>query len=295
MSRNVPPEPETPGSPLPPQDGESPDESGPGSPPPAAVVTETDVVDRGEDDLDDLEAAVGAKPRHDRIRMTAIIGTFASLLLLASYFLPWIEIVPAQRAAIRDAVRPDVDALQAEDRDLAREYRALLDTGTDQGSLGALDLFRWSRLAPRLNSILEKDPARGEPDVRSRPHQVRRAFFAGAVVLAALPILAFVLAAHFVTHRMRRARSPILIVLVLAGACGTALALAWDVVASQLYEYVSTGIGVHLALVASVAQACSGLFGVTGRNWWRVYAGSAVTLAALLVLVYVWITTGQPA
>ena len=37
-------------------------------------------------------------------------------------------------------------------------------------------------------------------------------------------------------------------------------------------------------------EAC-GVFGVTGRNWWRVYVGALATLAALAALAwaYVWV------
>ena len=225
----------------------------------------------------------------ERLRDAAVVGALASLLFLASYFLPWISVPPEQRPRIREAIAPGIDDLTKTHPDLAKDFRTLLDSVAGTGKVGAIDLFLYARSARRLNVVIE--PER-ELDSRSRPLVVRRAFLVAAVVLAVLPVLAVLLALHFLVHRFRRARSPVLILLILAGGAGTAVTVAWYAVARALPLHESTGIGMRMALLGAASQACAGIVGVTGRNWWRVYAGSLATLAAVAFLLWAYVTTG---
>ena len=50
--------------------------------------------------------------------------------------------------------------------------------------------------------------------------------------------------------------------------------------------------GILVALIAAVAQACAGLFGVSSRNWWRVYASSILVLGAIALLSWAYVTEG---
>lgn len=226
----------------------------------------------------------GAQPR---VRLSAVFGALASLLFLVSYALPWILVPEEQRPLIRAALQPGVDDLALAEPEIANDFRRLLDTISEDGRIGALDLFLYARTARRLNEVLETGPQGG-----GRPSQVRRAFLVGAVVLAALPVLSVLLALHFLAHRFRRARSPILILLVLAGGGGTAVALGWYAIARAFPLHGTTGIGMELALGASVAQACAGIFGVTSRNWWRVYSGAVALLGGLGVLAWAYVSLG---
>jgi hypothetical protein len=44
--------------------------------------------------------------------------------------------------------------------------------------------------------------------------------------------------------------------------------------------------------VAAVVLALAGVFGVTARNWWRVYAGAAATLVGIAVLAWAYVSGG---
>jgi hypothetical protein len=221
------------------------------------------------------------------VNLAAVFGCLACALAVAAFFLPWIVIPEAKRPEIRAAYAPRIAELEETNADLAAPWRILLAQSVDAGHFSGLDLFLYGRSARDLNRSLSgaaSDYGAG------RAALLRRAFYVGYVTLALLPVLALALAVHFLVHRFRRAKSPVLILLVLLGCAGGAIAIGWD--QAGLGFQLKTGIGLELMLVAAVAQASAGLFGVTAKNWWRVYAGALVTLAAVSALVWVYVTGG---
>jgi hypothetical protein len=82
------------------------------------------------------------------------------------------------------------------------------------------------------------------------------------------------------------------VLLVVTGGIGAAMTISWMRFAEGLQAEDWTGLGMRLALVASLLQAAIGLVGVTTRNWWHVYAVSIAALAVLLTLVWAYVFRG---
>lgn len=212
------------------------------------------------------------------LRIAALVGALASGLWLVAYFLPWILIPAPQRELVRAKLEPEIEALARRSPEDAERYRVLLRQVTDEGTLTGLDLFHYARSAYALNRTYQREATAERTSQRSRV--VQRGFHAASWVLAALPIASLLLFLGLVLGRLRRAGSFALTSLVLAGCTGCALALGWLRVADSVYTDMLWGSGLKLGLGASVAQACAGLFGVTTRNWWRVYVTALLVLGA---------------
>lgn len=231
----------------------------------------------------------GASP--GRIRLTAISGTLASALLLVSYFfLPWIVVPEAERGRVERAFAPSLDELSVEAPELAQKVRLLVRQVADEGHMTGLDTFHYARTMWALNRLRLGDEPR-DPST-DRAWVVRRALLLGAIVLAILPVGALFLFLYFVLGRFRRAGTRALVLLVILGCLGGAVTLAWMRFAEGLKVEALTGLGLELALGSTVAQGCAGLFGVTAKNWWRVYTGSIATLAVCAALAWAYLTRG---
>jgi hypothetical protein len=228
--------------------------------------------------------------RRDRVRLAAVLGALSSAVLVVAYFLPWIRIPENARPRVREALEPDLRAYEEVVPQHVSSYEVLIGEAEQRGTWSGLDLFVYSRAARGLGQAIlaaGKQVSRGNEDM---PVRTRR-YLVAMVVLAGLPISALLLAVHFVAHGFRRARSPTLILLTVAGVVGMTVSLAYLRFAGQLdVVRAITGEGLRATLAASVAQLACGVFGVTGRNWWRVYVGGLVTLVALAVFVwaYAW-------
>ena len=226
-----------------------------------------------------------------RIRLTAISGALAAALLLVAYFfLPWIVIPDSERGRVERALAPSLEELSTEAPELAEKVRILVRQVADEGHLTGLDTFHYARTMWALNRLRLGDEPR-DPST-DQAWRTRRALILGAIVLALLPVGSFLLFLYFVLGRLRRAGTRSLVLLVILGCLGVAVTLAWMRFAEQLKVEAFTGIGLELALVATVAFACAGLFGVTAKNWWRVYAGSLATLAVVAALAWAYYTRG---
>jgi hypothetical protein len=231
-------------------------------------------------------------PRRDRVRLAAILGALSSAVLVVAFFLPWIRIPADARPRVREAIEPGLENLEKTHPKIVFGYEVLLGEIEESGAVSGLDLFVYSRTARGLNEVLLGQPGDVvEPADEGLATRTRRAFLVAMVVLAGLPVAALLLFVHFVAHGFRRARSPTLILLTVAGFVGMAVALAWLRFANGLGVVKAlTGEGLRATLAASVAQLGCGVFGVTNRNWWRVYVGSLATLLALgaFVWAHVW-------
>ena len=227
------------------------------------------------------------------IRIAALVGALASALWLVAYFLPWIVIPAPQAERVRAQLEPEIEALARTSPEDAKNYRELLHQVTTVGTLAGLDLFHYVRSAYALNRTYQKEAASHALPARSS--EVRRAFRAAAWVLAGLPLASVLLLLGLVLGLLRRAGSFALTSLVLVGCTGCALALGWLRVADSLKTDMLWGSGLKLGLGASVAQACAGLFGVTTKNWWRVYVLALLLLAAATAATVAFVAWGWSA
>jgi hypothetical protein len=227
-------------------------------------------------------------------RVTGIVGTLGGLALGACFFLAWLSIDRGLGERFRDdvgrAVRRLDEPTQAE-RDLER----LGGTLATEGVLTGADVILWVRTAESHHAALDEGAGTVTPAdaVMDRRLRVVR------VVLYALPTLGFLLAAYFLFHRLRRVRSPILILCILTGLVAVALAGALEYAHAVLQGTVGEDSGAvrlgpgHAVLkVAGVGLALAGIFGVGARNWFRVYAGSVITAACLALIVWRYLQTG---
>ena len=118
------------------------------------------------------------------------------------------------------------------------------------------------------------------------------------IVLYALPLAGFVLAAYFLVHRLRRARSPMLILCFLTGATAVGVAGAFDFVHHRLLATLGPAAGVHpatgvwLMLGSGAVLVLVGILGVTAKNWFRVYLGSVATGACLALIAWRFLEKG---
>jgi hypothetical protein len=228
-------------------------------------------------------------PERPRLRLTAFAGLVASVLVVVSYFLPWVVVPPVDRVRLRAELAPRIDDLAREAPAEADGVRSLLDHVANDGHLAGIDLFHYLRRALALHVHYEgEEPAE---EVTGGAWVVRRAFRLAAFLLASVPLLCAVLALVILAGGLRRVGTRTLIGLVVTGCCGGAVAIAWlRVVESLTWDVL--GNGVRLAMAAGVAQAGAGLFGVTGRIWWRVYAWSILVLGVLAGLAWMYVQRG---
>src|SRR5204863_8011616 len=154
-----------------------------------------------------------------------------------------------------------------------------------KGGLTGLDVYLYARTSRELNRRLEGQDPRDATD--SRPWMVQRSFVLAVVVFAVLPIAAVVAVVFLLLGRFRSVGGLTLVLLVVTGAIGTALTTAWMRFWPALFGVSSIGLGLKVALAASVAQTLVGLLGVTTRTWWRVYVASLLVLGVLGALAWV--------
>lgn len=229
-------------------------------------------------------------PKKPRIRLTAIFGTLASAAWIVAFFLPWMHVVPTQRERVRAAFEPGLERLKVESAEDEARYRLLLKEVVEHGALTGLDLFHYARSAYALNVRWQ-----GEAPADHRegwPWAIQRGLHAMTLVLGALPLLSLLIVLRLVSQGFRGARTGVLIGLTVVGCAGGAPAIAWLRFAGGLEDSLLPGIGVQVGLVASTMQACAGLFGVSSKNWWRVYSVSLLLLGAVASFAYLYVVRG---
>jgi hypothetical protein len=236
-----------------------------------------------------VDEPVGEKERA-RVRWAAIFGTLGCLAIVVAWFLPWIYVPEDKVDGVRRALAPGIKALPREGEDAGHAARwTVVDEAIEEGHFTGLDLFHWFRSAWALNRrYTGPDPLASTAGTWVR----QRSFLLGAVVFALLPAVAFLMACYFLTHGFRRAASPMLILMTLVGCGAGMLTIAGMRLADMKTLPLPTGIGLQGTAAASVVLGLSGIFGVTARNWWRVYAGAAVTLVAVAVLAWAYVSGG---
>ncbi len=230
------------------------------------------------------------RPR-GRIRLTSLAGTTAALLLGICFFLDWIEVDPRLGGVFRDGIDQAV-AESDPPSPVETEFQKLGATLESQGALTGMDLIHWVRTAGAYGASLD-----GRERAADAPTQ--RAWIVARLLLNVLLFVAFLLATYFVFHGFRRVTSPVLILCILVGALAVVLAgalhYAQDLVQDALgsaADGIATGPGAKVLLLGGAGLVLAGTFGVSGRNFYRVYAGAALTAGALYLLAVRFFDTG---
>lgn len=232
--------------------------------------------------------------RPGRLRVTGVAGALAALAIGASFFLDWVTVEPE----LARHLRADIDrALARADTTAAteRDIESIADTLVANSALSGTDLIHWVRTAHSYNVDLDEEAAKTAPV----PRGMQRRLQVARVVLYGLPLAGFLLGAYFLFHRFRRVASPILILSLLTGMLAVFLAGALDyghaLVRRTLggaADQIDLGVGVLVLLAGGTLLALAGVFGVSARNWLRVYAGSALTAAGLGVVAWRYVFHG---
>ena len=232
-------------------------------------------------------------PARPRLRVTGVVGALAAVCVVGSFFLPWIDINPERAQQFRDAVERELAGRTPPPAGGA-DFRRLATTMVDRGALQGTDFILWVRTAKAFSAELDERENPGvEADVHQRRLEVVR------ILLYGIPAGALLLAAYFLFHRFRRARFPALVLSILVGVAAVVLAgtlqFGHAFIGQTLREGAppgSLGAGWRLLLGGGVALGLAGFFGVTTRNWFRVYVISALTAAALAFLALRYLETG---
>jgi hypothetical protein len=234
---------------------------------------------------------VPSRPR-GRVRITSLAGTVSALLMGLCFFLNWVEVSPRLGEAFRDGIEEAV-AEKDEKSPVEEDFQALADTLASEGALTGMDLIHWVRTAGAFGREI-KGPREREADAPTQ-----RALVVARLLLNGLLFVGFLLAAYFVFHGFRRVTSPVLILCILVGTSAVVLAgglhyahhLVLDALGSAA-DGVANGIGSKVLLLGGAGLVLAGVFGVSARNFVRVYAGVACTAGALYVLTLRYFESG---
>ena len=228
-----------------------------------------------------------SKPVLPHLRLTGVFGALTAAILVAAYFTPWIRIDPARLDRMREAVEDEM-ALRTDPSRAAKDYERLAQSLIDQHAITGVDVIFWTRTALDYRREIEAD-AVGASSGTLRMH---RGIVLFGIALASVPLSALLLALYFLRHRFRRARSPALILSLLTGVLAVALAGIYEFALGPMSPNVHPGIGLSLLLGSGAGFVMVAIFGVTTRNWWRVYGGALVTGMALGICGYVYLYWG---
>jgi hypothetical protein len=223
------------------------------------------------------------------MRLTAIVGTVASIALIAAFFSPWVRVTEATAMGYERAVNARLADPTRPKPAVPDDWHRLAEDLSRRGRLTGLDVFFWARTA--ATTAHERREGQAVPDTALGP-RFERAILALEILLAALPIGALVLAGYFLRHRFRRVRTPPLILAILLGSLAVSMAAAYRVVEGAIDQETDEAGGLGLLFAAGALLVLAGAFGVRARNWWRVYGGSLATAAAAGALIFGYVMYG---
>ncbi|MDF1700935.1 MAG: hypothetical protein P1V36_07225 [Planctomycetota bacterium] len=174
----------------------------------------------------------------------------------------------------------------------AADFLRIAETMQAQGALKGTDFIHWLRAGQTFSAELD---AEVNPGVEAEAHLRRLRLV--QYLLYGIPLAAFLLLAHFLMHRCRRARAPVLILAILTGLASIVTAATLDFTHRFIGDALhagtaSLGWGWHGLLWGGAGLAIAGVFGVRPRNWFRVYVISTATAAALGVIALRYLETG---
>ncbi len=238
------------------------------------------------------DAAAAPEPPAKRpVRLASIVGSLAAAALCAAWFLPWLRVDDAIARDFHATVEREIAKRETRSAG-AEEFLQIAEAMVAQGALRGTDLIHWLRASQTFSSELD---AEINPGVQAEQHLRRLRLV--QYLLYGIPLGAFLLLAHFLIHRFRRARAPVLILANMTGGAAVVTAFALDFSTGLVGQAIergeaAVGIGWWLLVAGGSGLIVAGVFGVRVRNWWRVYFISAATAAALGVLALRYLETG---
>jgi hypothetical protein len=217
-----------------------------------------------------------------------VFGALASFALVATFFVDWIHVRPdfaeRLRAEAESKLTGDVSAT-------ADDWRSLTKDLVRKGGASGLDVFAWTGTARAWSAAANEGMAEGKLPLLEQ--RARRAILVLAFLLAALPVGGAVLGLYFVTHRFRRARSPVLILSMLLGVAAVGIPAAYyRVLEGVIGQETDPAVGLTALSALGGVLLLVGAFGVKVENWWRVFAGALATGGALGVLAWFYVAWG---
>ncbi len=228
-------------------------------------------------------------PEIHRRRLSAVFGTAFGLLLFVACFVPWVKVDSAQAERVQKAIAVEIAGVSEPTR-ATKDFAEVFGTLGETSSLSGVDLFQWCRAARGYRANIRAGETAQRADLSP---QVDRALVLFAIVLAAIPIGGVLLALYFLLNGFRRNRSPALILAALIGLTAIAMAGAYERTISPIHEAVQPGTGFPLLLIGGAGFVLVATFGVTKRNWWRVYLGVGVVGAGLALAAYSYLMRGS--
>jgi hypothetical protein len=222
-------------------------------------------------------------PAPSPVRRTAIFGAVAALGVAASLFVAWVEIDPAVAERFLAKVEqrlsdPDLPVVPRAD-----DWRRLARIVAEEHTITGVDVFFWARTASA--SGLAQEGSLGE-------RRGARAILLLAILLAVLALGGLLLGLHFLRHRFRRVRSPVLILCVVLGGIAVGLSALYGIVQGAVDAETEGAWGLQALRACGAVLLLAGAFGVKAVNWWRVYGGALLTLAAIGIVSWQFVTKG---
>ncbi len=230
-------------------------------------------------------------PARHPVRLASLLGTFAAAALCLGWFLPWVEVDRRMADDFHATVTREIER-RGEASPGAEEFLQIAETMQEQGALKGTDFIHWLRAGQTFSAELDEEI---NPGVQADEH-VRRLRLV-QYLLYGIPLAAFLLLAHFLMHRFRRARAPVLILAILTGLAALVTAATLDFTQAFIGDAIrhgsaTLGHGWTCLLWGGAGMTVAGVFGVRPRNWFRVYVISAATAAALGVIALRYLESG---
>lgn len=231
-------------------------------------------------------AAPDPKPTPPR-RLTAVVGIVASALLILAFFLPLFTVDAAEAGRVATRIESEIER-RSDDKPIARDFASVFRTVTDQGHVTPADLVHYARTARRQRGNLREVAA--APAGVPKPSGVFDRMLVLLMILSAAPAVGgVVLIGYFLFHRLRRVRSPMLVLALVIGCLGAVFPVAHQYARFEVEPYLGRAAGFWVQLGASAALILTALFGVRWTNWWRVYVLGTVTVASLGAVAFAYL------
>jgi hypothetical protein len=233
-----------------------------------------------------------------RVRLTSVVGAVASACLCASFFLPWVRVDDAVAEEFHATMQREAQAGDTPSAG-ARAFLALSTDLRHDHVLRGIDLITWVHASQAVSRDLDRA---SNPGLHAGAHERRLTLV--EVLLFGMPLAAFGLCAHFLVHRFRRARAPVLVLCLLTGLAAVVTAWVFDFTqrfsaavsqgaASNLGAGWHLGAGWACLLAGGATLGLAGIFGVRTGNWLKVYVVSGATAAGLALLAAHYVQSGS--
>lgn len=230
------------------------------------------------------EPQAAPRPR----RVAAVAGTVAGALLVTAFFVPYFGLDAADAGRLAEHIAAET-AKRSVDVELGRDFTRVFEAAAQQGYVRLADIVHYARTAGRQrDNVIYGGERSGRARDRGAPG-FERLLWLMLLLAAAPPLGAALLGVYFVYHGWRRARSPMLILALLVGAAGLVFPAAYQYARYELAPHLVPATGYWFAVAGAAGLALVALFGVTLRNWWRVYLGGAVTALGLALVAWAYL------